>query len=162
MTKEFSLRVRRANADDVSQIIELECESATAAHWSRQQYEDMLARSDPRSVERVILVAEDETADAESEIFGFLVARRVDAEWELENIVVVNRTRRKGTGRLLLTELITHARAAGGCAIFLEVRESNRDVRAFYRKMGFEEVGVRSLYYASPAENAILYRLRLS
>ncbi len=154
--------MRRANADDVFRIIDLERESATAAHWSRQQYEGMFATSDPQSAERMILVAEDETADAESEISGFLVARRVDAEWELENIVVANGTRRKGTGRLLLTELIAQARAAGGCAIFLEVRESNQDARAFYRKMGFEEAGVRELYYASPAENAVLYHLKLS
>jgi ribosomal-protein-alanine acetyltransferase len=142
--------------------MDLERESATAAHWSRQQYDGMLATSDPQSAERVVLVAGDETAELGSEIVGFLVARRVDAEWELENIVVANGVRRRGTGTLLLTELTTQARAAGGCAIFLEVRESNQDARAFYRKMGFEEAGVRSDYYGSPAENAILYRRELS
>jgi len=142
--------------------MDLERESATAAHWSRQQYEGMLETSDPKSVERMVLIAEDEAAEEESEIFGFLVARRVDVEWELENIVVANDVRRRGTGRLLLTELITLARAAGGCAIFLEVRESNQDARAFYRRMGFEEAGVRNRYYTLPAENAILYRLKLS
>jgi ribosomal-protein-alanine acetyltransferase len=142
--------------------MDLERESATAAHWSRQQYADALATSDPQSVERVVLIAEDEGAGVESEIFGFLVAQRVDVEWELENIVVANGVRRRGTGTLLLMELITRARAAGGCAIFLEVRESNQAARAFYRKMGFEETGARSLYYASPAENAVLYRLKLS
>jgi ribosomal-protein-alanine N-acetyltransferase len=142
--------------------MDLERESATAVHWSRQQYEGMLGTSDPQSAERVILVAGDETAEVEPEIFGFLVVRRVDAEWELENIVVANGMRRRGTGMLLLTELITQARAAGGCAIFLEVRESNQGARAFYRKMGFEEAGARSRYYAAPAENAVLYRLGLS
>jgi len=142
--------------------MDLERESATAAHWSRQQYEGMLAASDPQSAERVVLVAENETAGVGSEIFGFLVARRVDVEWELENIVVANELRRKGTGTLLLTELIIQARAAGGCAILLEVRESSQDARAFYRKMGFEKTGVRSPYYSAPAENAIVYRLKLS
>jgi ribosomal-protein-alanine acetyltransferase len=162
MTREFSLRVRQGSADDVSRIMDLERESATAAHWSRQQYEGIFATSDPKSVERVVLIAENEAAEEESEIFGFLVVRRVDAEWELENIVVASGMRRRGTGTLLLTELITEAQAAGGSVLFLEVRESNQDARAFYRKMGFEEAGVRSGYYASPAENAILYRLRLS
>jgi len=140
----------------------MERESATAAHWSKQQYEDMLGTSDPQSAERVVLIAEDETAGVGSEIFGSLVARRVGVEWELENIVVANSMRRRGTGTLLLTELITLARAAGGSAIFLEVRESNQAARAFYRKMCFEEAGVRSSYYASPAENAVLYRINLS
>jgi len=142
--------------------MDLERESATAAHWSRQQYEGIFATSNPKSVERVVLIAEDEAAEEESEIFGFLVARRVDVEWELENIVVANGMRRRGTGTLLLTELITQARAAGGCAIFLEVRASNQDARAFYQRTGFEEAGVRSGYYAAPAENAVLYRLRLT
>jgi ribosomal-protein-alanine acetyltransferase len=154
--------VRRANADDIFRIMDLERQDATAAHWSFQQYEDMLAASDPQSPERVVLIVGDETAGVGSEIFGFLVARCVDAEWELENIVVANDMRRRGAGTLLLTELITQARAAGGCAIFLEVRESNQAARAFYGKMGFEEAGVRNLYYASPAENAVLYRLGLS
>jgi ribosomal protein S18 acetylase RimI-like enzyme len=161
MPKEFSLRVRRATADDVSRIMDLERGSARAAHWSRQQYESLFATSGPQSAERVILIAGDETAGVGSEIFGFLFARRVGVEWELENIVVANDMRRGGTGRLLLTELITLARAAGGCAIFLEVRESNQDARAFYRRMGFDEACVRKLYYASPAENAVLCRLRL-
>jgi ribosomal-protein-alanine acetyltransferase len=142
--------------------MDLERERATAAHWSRQRYEDALTTSGPQSVERLVLIAEGEAAEEESKIFGFLVGWRVDAEWELENIVVANGVRRRGTGTLLLMELITRARAAGGCAIFLEVRESNLDARAFYRKTGFEEAGGRSGYYASPAENAILYRLRLS
>jgi len=142
--------------------MDLERGSATAAHWLRHQYEDMLATSDPQSAERVVLIAEDETAGVGSEIFGFLVARRVGVEWELENIVVANGVRRRGTGTLLLMELITRARAAGGCAIFLEVRESNQAARAFYRKLGFDEAGVRNLYYTSPAENAVLYRLKLT
>jgi ribosomal-protein-alanine acetyltransferase len=142
--------------------MDLERESATAAHWSRQQYEEALATSDPQLVERVVLIAEDEAVEEESEIFGFLVGWRVDAEWELENIVVANGVRRRGTGTLLLMELITRARAAGGCAIFLEVRESNQAARAFYRKRGFDEAGVRNLYYTSPAENAVLYRLKLT
>lgn len=142
--------------------MDLERESSTAAHWSRQQYEGMLGTSDPQSAERMVLIAGDEPAGVGPEIFGFLVARRVDVEWELENIVVANDKRRRGTGTFLLTELITQAHAAGGRAIFLEARESNQGASAFYRKIGFEEAGVRSLYYASPAENAVLYRLRLS
>lgn len=142
--------------------MDLERGSATAAHWSRQLYEDMLATSNPQSAEREVLIAGDETAGVGSEIFGFLVARCVDAEWELENIVVANDMRRRGAGTLLVTELITEAHTAGGSAIFLEVRESNQEARAFYRRMGFEEVGGRNRYYTLPAENAILYRLSLS
>ena len=140
----------------------IERQNATAAHWSRQRYESLFATNDPQSPEQVVLIVADETAQDESGILGFLIARRVDTEWELENIAVADSARRKGTGALLLTELVTHARGTGGSAMFLEVRESNQSARALYRKMGFEETGVRNLYYASPAENAVLYRLSLS
>ena len=60
----------------------------------------------------------------------------------------------------LLNELIAHARAKNGSGIFLEVRESNQSARGLYRKMGFEETGRRKGYYANPAEDAILGRLK--
>jgi [ribosomal protein S18]-alanine N-acetyltransferase len=143
-------------------MMELEGQTATAAHWSRQQYEGLFATSASRSSERIVLIAADETEHDEAGIAGFLVARRAGTEWELENIVVAESARRRGSGTLLLTELITHAQRTGGSAIFLEVRESNRSARAFYRKIGFEETGVRNSYYSLPDENAVLYRLSLS
>jgi ribosomal-protein-alanine acetyltransferase len=96
------------------------------------------------------------------EIIAFLIAHRIDAEWELENIVVAETARRRGLGTLLLRELITHARTENVSGIFLEVRESNQTARALYRKLGFKEVGLRKGYYANPPNDAILCRLSLS
>ena len=45
-----------------------------------------------------------------------------------------------------------------GTQAFLEVRESNRAARIFYKSMGFQEVNVRRDYYASPAESAIVMK----
>ena len=147
----------------------LERESPAAAHWSRQQYQDILGTtSGQQGSERQALVAEDDReAKAEPgsrgafEILAFLIAHRVEAEWELENIVVAGTARRRGVGTRLLGEFVAHARAQGGSAIFLEVRESNQSARALYRKAGFKETGLRKSYYASPQEDAILCRLSL-
>jgi len=95
------------------------------------------------------------------EILAFLIAHRIDIEWELENIVVAGTARRRGLGTLLLRELIAHARIENANGIFLEVRESNQSARALYRKLGFEEVGSRKGYYANPPDDAILCRLSL-
>jgi len=155
-------------------MFDLGRQSPAAADWSPQQYESLFASSGQRLPEHLALVAENEIVEDESGlpseglvratplILGFLVARRVDSEWELENIVVAESDRRRGVGRFLLTQLAAHAQAAGGSAMFLEVRESNGSARALYRKMGFEETGLRKNYYAGPAESAVLYRLRLS
>jgi [ribosomal protein S18]-alanine N-acetyltransferase len=149
-------------------MINLGRQSSTAAHWSLQQYESVFAADNLGSSERFILVAEDATEErldvgscAASTLVAFLVARRVDKEWELENIVVAEKFRHQSIGSGLLTEFVAHARAEHGSGIFLEVRASNQSARALYQGAGFEEKGLRKAYYETPMEDAILYRLRL-
>ncbi len=140
-------------------MMTLERQSPAAAHWSQEQYDALFVTASGEQPGRLAWDAEDERSTPE--VVAFLVAHRVDAEWELENIVVAECVRRRGVATLLLNALIAHARAAQSNAIFLEVRESNQGARALYRKAGFEEVGLRKSYYSNPPEDAILCRLRL-
>lgn len=163
------MHVRRANAGDVSSIVDIEIQSPTAAHWSRQQYEFLFSAGGSQGQpERLAWVVQNDTEerpggvpDPKSKLLAFLVAHRIDTEWELENVVVAESARRRGIASLLLRELIAQVRAARGRSIFLEVRDSNQSARSLYRKMGFEEAGLRKNYYASPPEDAIVCRLRL-
>jgi ribosomal-protein-alanine N-acetyltransferase len=141
-------------------MMDLERQSPAAAHWSREQHEGLFVTADrqPQS-ERFALVVEDEGESPE--VLAFLVAHRIDADWELENIVVAAAVRRRGVGRGLLGEFVAHARGEQGSGIFLEVRASNHSARALYRKVGFQEMGLRQSYYSNPLEDAILCRLRL-
>jgi [ribosomal protein S18]-alanine N-acetyltransferase len=154
------VRIRQATAADIPAMIVLERRSSATSHWSNSQYEALLtgANYGPYSSSYVLVVEEKSEAVGVS---GFLAARKVDAEWELENIAVAENVRRKGIASRLLGELISHARESGGTAIFLEVRESNGGARSLYRRLGFQENGVRKNYYSNPAENAVLYRLSL-
>jgi len=155
------VRIRRANQADIPAIMELERRSSDAAHWPRDQYAALfVSSSSQQPSQRFAWVAEEEHR-APSEIVAFLIAHRIDAEWDLENIVVAEKSRRRGVGTLLLNELIADARAQTGSGIFLEVRESNQAGRGLYRKVGFREVGLRKGYYSKPPEDAILCRLRL-
>jgi [ribosomal protein S18]-alanine N-acetyltransferase len=154
------VRVRRADAADIPAMMELESQSPAAAHWPRQQYEGLFVpKGDQHRAERFAWVAEEESEARE--VFAFLVARKIDSEWELENIAVARSSRQRGVGTRLLDEFIAHARGEQGSGIFLEVRESNHKARALYRKAGFEEIGLRKSYYSNPAEDAILCHLRL-
>ncbi|MGA9545647.1 MAG: GNAT family N-acetyltransferase [Candidatus Sulfotelmatobacter sp.] len=170
------MRVRRANAADVPAIIDLERQSPAAGHWSRSQYQTLFAATDQKSEDQKserfawvveAWVAEDAGAaqperipPASPEILAFLIAHRVGAAWELENIVVAATARRRGIGQRLLGELIEQVRSTQGSEISLEVRQSNHDARSLYRDAGFEEVGLRPSYYSNPPEDAILCRLR--
>jgi len=146
-------------------MMSVEQESPTAAHWSQAQYQSALATGDP-FFQRVGWVAEVQEQPgipaALPAQLGFLVAHKMDADWELENIAVSAIARRSGVGTSLLSALLTHVQAENGSAIFLEVRESNQAARGFYSHAGFEQTGVRKSYYSAPREDAVLYRRRMS
>jgi [ribosomal protein S18]-alanine N-acetyltransferase len=148
------MNIRRATAADIAAMMTLGTHSATAAQWSRAQYERVFGGEAPR---RVALVIEEE-----SELQGFLVAHEIEQEWEIENIAIAGAARRRGLGTRLVGEFLKRARSEGATSVFLEVRESNRAARLLYEKWAFEESGRRSGYYAQPQEDAILYRLSLT
>jgi ribosomal-protein-alanine acetyltransferase len=149
-------------------MISLECSCPTAAHWSDRQYRQAFeVDGRPR---RSALIAESSSdeksgdrkvAEANCACLGFLVAREIAGEWELENIVVAERARRKGIGSELLEALLRHVRETRGKAVFLEVRASNSGARNLYEKAGFSSTGRRKSYYADTIEDAILYRISL-
>jgi [ribosomal protein S18]-alanine N-acetyltransferase len=160
----------------------LERSCASAAHWTEQQYRQLFRHVSKHASEhvsenafqsedakRLVLVADapfhsppDENAPGSSrEILGFLVARHLTPEWELENLVVAPTARRQGLGRLLLRGLLEMAREAKGDAVFLEVRESNAAARRLYENANFALTGRRKGYYKDPVEDALLYRFSL-
>jgi ribosomal-protein-alanine N-acetyltransferase len=134
-------------------MMALEKHAVTAAHWSQLQYDAIFSQSIPR---RLALVIEEEAG-----VQGFLIARAIDLEWEIENIAVAGPARRRGLGTRLLGEFLDTVRAQEAKGVFLEVRESNRAARTLYEKWGFVEGGRRPRYYSGPEEDAILYRVTL-
>lgn len=147
----MKLSLRPATPADLPAMMALEKHSATAAHWSAEQYEALFRPSKP---DRIALLLQEE-----SNLQGFVSARVVEGEWEIENIAIAGPARRRGLGTRLLGELLDLARAQDARAVFLEVRESNRAARALYEKWAFVESGRRPKYYQDPEEDAILYRL---
>ena len=148
------MTIRCATLADIPSMMHLDRQSATAAHWTDVQYRQALQSEGPA---RLLLVAE-----SSLDILGFLVARHVAPEWELENIVVAATARRKGLGKRLLDALLAAARETNSTAVFLEVRDSNAPARSLYEKADFEPTGRRKSYYTDPVEDAVLYRLTLN
>ena len=146
--------IRPAIPADIPAMMRLVNHSATAAHWSRAQYDRVFGDGSPR---RLALVIEEESV-----LQGFLVAHEIAQEWEIENIAIAGAARRRGLGTGLLEAFLDRARAEKGTNVFLEVRESNHAARLLYEKWSFEESGRRSGYYAQPQEDAIVYRLSLT
>ena len=150
--------IRAATLDDVPALLLIEQKAASAAHWTHEQYER-------RVVEGLILVAEEVAGEEPQEpgsIRGFVCARVVAGEWEIENIVVTEEMRRRGIADELLREFVRRARTQNATAVWLEVRESNVPARRLYEKHGFHESGRRRGYYGNPAEDAMVYVFRLT
>ena len=105
-------------------MMALEKHAATAAHWSVAQYETLFHAP---SAGRVALVIQEETQPEESKIQGFVIARVVGAEWEIENIAIAGPARRRGLGTRLLGELLDMARAKGAGRYFW--KSAHRTVR---------------------------------
>jgi ribosomal-protein-alanine N-acetyltransferase len=144
-------RVRPATGPDLPRLMEIAKHSATAAQWSQVEYAKLFAQETEQN--RTALVIEDG-----AEVAGFIVAREVGQEWEIENIAVSGPARRRGLGTRLLGEFLDLARERGASEIFLEVRESNLAARALYEKWAFVEAGRRKTYYDNPAEDAMVFK----
>ena len=147
------MSIRSARPEDVGAMAALARHSPTAAHWAESSYSGLL---DEKAAARISLVAENAGA-----IQGFLIARSIGHECELENIVVAEGSQRHGVGSALMGALINGVRDRKAKSIFLEVRESNAAARALYETCGFSISGRRQLYYREPAEHAVLYTLTL-
>jgi ribosomal-protein-alanine N-acetyltransferase len=143
--------IRSAALKDVPAILALERSAPEAAHWTSEQYNKLVESG-------VVLVAEEEVEKA-GKLCGFVCAKAVAGEWEIENVAVSAELLRRGIADELVRELIHRAKNDAASAVLLEVRESNLPARRLYEKHGFRKVGRRPLYYRDPPEDAILYAL---
>src|ERR1700674_474377 len=144
--------IRSAALNDVPAMLAIEQQAPGAAHWTAEQYKKLVGSG-------VVLVAED-AAEETGKLCGFVCAKALAGEWEIENVVVAAEFLRRGIANELVRKLIQRAANEAASAILLEVRESNLPARRLYEKHGFREVGRRRMYYRDPAEDGILYALR--
>ena len=148
------VRVRQAVPQDLSRMMEIAQHSVQASQWPRDAYEKLFTA---RELDRVVLVVEESLRPANTaEVLGFIVARKIDSEWEIENIAVTGPARRRGLGSRMMGEFLKVVREQGGKTVFLEVRESNIAANNLYQKWGFLETGRRKSYYLNPAEDALI------
>jgi [ribosomal protein S18]-alanine N-acetyltransferase len=151
------IAIRYATLNDIPQMLRLERSSNGAAHWSESQYRSLIGAKEA-DLSTLALVAECEPSP---EIVGFLIARQVAPEWELDNVVVAAELRGKRIGTRLMEGLLARALLTNSQAVFLEVRESNKAAISLYKKLDFQQTGRRKSYYSNPIEDALLYSKKL-
>ena len=152
-----NLVVRRAIEEDVTEIVLLERETATAPHWAVADYAEMLRRTPSGGLKRALFVAAEGR-----EVCGFAVGKVLRAgreiEGELESVVVHAGLRRQGVGSSLCRAVMEWARGEGAGSILLEVRAGSAGAVRMYGGLGFVASGRRPGYYHNPVEDAVLMR----
>lgn len=94
-------------------------------------------------------------------LLGYCLAWILGDEVHLLNIAVDDQYRNLGLGQLLLKALLTAGRRKKAATVLLEVRPSNEEALAVYRKFNFQVVGRRPGYYSDSGEDALLMTLIL-
>jgi ribosomal-protein-alanine N-acetyltransferase len=130
--------------------------SAIAVH-SRDLVEHGLDwRWKPGRLRRAIAARDTNVAVArhDGRLAGFGVMQYFDEEAHLCLLAVLPAWQRRGIGAALVGWLETAALEAGIGVIRLEARRRNAVARAFYRRLGYDEVTLSTGYYA-PDEDAV-------
>ena len=141
------MEIRLMTADHVSQVAQLE-KLCFRDPWSENSVSSEL--NNPLSL-WLVAVEGDKVA-------GYVGSQSVMGESDMMNVAVHPDFRRQGIGERLILELIDQLENRGNHSLTLEVRASNVSAIALYRKLGFEQVGLRKNYYRNPKEDALILR----
>lgn len=137
----MGIRLSLARPGDAATIAELSRRHVEAGlPWSWT--EDRVARY-IRHADCAVLTARDQRRLA-----GFAIMEFLDEHAHLSLLAVHPGYRRLGIGTELVQWLESSARTAGIFMIRLELRLDNDAAYAFYEKLGYREVGLRSAYYS--------------
>lgn len=103
------------------------------------------------------LVAEDDNGN----ILGYCGMMIVVDSAQITNVAVTKKARGKGIGEGLMREAIRVAKEQNAETISLEVRVSNTVAQNLYRKLGFQDGGIRKGYYSDNHEDALVMWVKL-
>jgi len=136
-----ALRVRPMNEADINAIMAIERRSYDYP-WTAGIFQDCLR------IGYSCWVALEDNA-----IAGYAVMSMGAGESHILNICIRPESRRQGLGLSLLTHMLNLAREHNADVAVLEVRVSNESAIRLYRRLGFNELGIRKSYYPAARGN---------
>ncbi|MEG1623534.1 MAG: tRNA (adenosine(37)-N6)-threonylcarbamoyltransferase complex transferase subunit TsaD [Raoultibacter sp.] len=135
------------DAAHAAEVARLDARVMASDAWSEALVADELMRGD-----RVWWAA---YAPSQA-LVGYVGGWVVDGRVQILKVAADPAYRRRGIARELLARLAADARDLGARDVTLEVRASNEGAQAFYRDLGFEEIGTRPHYYADREDALIM------
>ena len=133
-------------AEDITTVVEIE-EEAFTVPWTREIYEHEMSGNE--YAHYIVAVDEDE-------VIGHCGMWIVLDECHITNVAVRTQLRGNGIGEGLMRQAIALCKEMGVCLMTLEVRVSNEAAQGLYRKLGFQDGGIRKKYYSDDHEDALV------
>ena len=97
-------------------------------------------------------------AEEEGQVCGYCCLIVVCEDAEVGNIAVDTPFRGRGVGKALMEAMHQCAKEKGATQAFLEVRVSNENAIALYKKFGYESYGIRARYYEDGEDAMVMKR----
>jgi [ribosomal protein S18]-alanine N-acetyltransferase len=142
---------RKMREEDIDQILEVEHASFTTP-WSREAFYNELHNN--RFA--VYLVLEEN-----NKILGYCGAWIVIDEAHVTNVAILPEFRGRKLGEAIMRRMMSVAREMGAKSMTLEVRVTNHVAQSLYRKLGFQDGGIRKNYYSDNQEDGLVMWVNL-
>lgn len=137
---------RKMTLADIASVASIERE-AFATPWTEEIFEHELAGN---AYSHYIV------AELDGKIIGHCGMWIVLDECHITNVAVRSSLRGKGIGEDLMRQAMDLCRLNEVRTMTLEVRVSNEPARSLYRKLGFQEGGIRKNYYTDDHEDGLV------
>ena len=142
-------RILSANTSHLDQILQIE-KMEFENPWTYNQIKaDLLSI---KNSENLVYLINDG-------VIGYILGSLVLDEFHLNNIAVKKKFQSIGIGRMLMENLFYRLKNKKIKRIYLEVSDSNLHAQKLYKKMGFDQYGIRRNYYKGA--HALLFNLDL-
>ncbi|WP_144555471.1 ribosomal protein S18-alanine N-acetyltransferase [Bacillus sp. X1(2014)] len=142
---------RNMREEDIDQILEVEHASFTTP-WSREAFYNELHNN--RFAVYIVL-------EENNKILGYCGAWIVIDEAHVTNVAILPEFRGRKLGEAILRKMMSVAREMGAKSMTLEVRVSNHVAQSLYRKLGFQNGGIRKNYYSDNQEDGLVMWVNL-
>lgn len=142
---------RKAGVQDIGTLVDIERKSFTVPWPAEAFYQDIM-----NNRFAVYLMME-----CNGKVVGYCGVWLVLDEAHITNIAILPEYRGHKLGEMLLRKMMIMAIESGAKTMTLEVRISNTPARNLYRKLGFQEGGIRKNYYTDNQEDALVMWVKL-
>ncbi len=127
-------------AKNLAEVFKIE-NKASKHPWSKKAHQDSVQQNYPSLF-----------LTSQGKMVGFIVFNFLADECHLLNIAIDPELQGNGHGQQLIKAMIDEAELAQMKMVILEVRKSNLSALNLYRKLNFEQIGLRKNYYRSSSE----------